>query len=396
MGNYFTELRRPQPQESNYLSKIDGAKKALTDEEFWKLMAIQAPSNLLQAAKGNAAGLLGGPVDLAAMVMRPFGYSVEAPVMGSEWIRQQTQQPRTTAYSIGEMLPMGIDDVARAAVPLAATAGGLLAMHKLAGGADNLPALARAIPGQQGAIVYHGSPHKFDKFDMSKIGTGEGAQAYGHGLYFAESPDVAKGYAQANRGRGAASAGLIDSLPKPAQVEVYKAMQTPDGWLRNARISEIVAKHPEAKDVFDVMQANLYKVDIPDESIPRMLDWDKPLSEQPEVWKMLQEKFPYLGTQGHKTGEWALGEIGEGIGGLGPKLTQEIQKAGIPGIRYLDQVSRNAGQGTYNYVLFDDMLPRILEVNGKPTGNQPWKPADSNTLDDAISAAFKRFGLSKP
>ena len=48
-----------------------------------------------------------------------------------------------------------------------------------------------------GAIkVYHGSPHKFDKFDMSKIGTGEGAQAYGHGLYYAESPKVANDYAQ--------------------------------------------------------------------------------------------------------------------------------------------------------------------------------------------------------
>lgn len=43
--------------------------------------------------------------------------------------------------------------------------------------------------------VWHGSPHKFSKFDMSKIGTGEGAQAYGHGLYMAESPEVAKTYA---------------------------------------------------------------------------------------------------------------------------------------------------------------------------------------------------------
>jgi hypothetical protein len=43
-----------------------------------------------------------------------------------------------------------------------------------------------------GITAYHGSPHKFSKFDMSKIGTGEGAQAYGHGLYFAENPNVAR------------------------------------------------------------------------------------------------------------------------------------------------------------------------------------------------------------
>jgi hypothetical protein len=46
-----------------------------------------------------------------------------------------------------------------------------------------------------GITAYHGSPHKFSKFDMSKIGTGEGAQAYGHGLYLAENPKVAKEYA---------------------------------------------------------------------------------------------------------------------------------------------------------------------------------------------------------
>ena len=41
---------------------------------------------------------------------------------------------------------------------------------------------------------YHGSPHDFDRFDLKKIGTGEGAQAYGHGLYFAENEGVARGY----------------------------------------------------------------------------------------------------------------------------------------------------------------------------------------------------------
>jgi len=45
-----------------------------------------------------------------------------------------------------------------------------------------------------GIRAYHGSPHDFDKFDISKIGTGEGAQAYGPGLYFAENEGVAKDY----------------------------------------------------------------------------------------------------------------------------------------------------------------------------------------------------------
>ena len=39
-----------------------------------------------------------------------------------------------------------------------------------------------------------GEPSALGLFDANKIGTGEGAQAYGHGLYFAESEDVARGY----------------------------------------------------------------------------------------------------------------------------------------------------------------------------------------------------------
>lgn len=45
--------------------------------------------------------------------------------------------------------------------------------------------------------AFHGSPHDFDKFDSTKIGTGEGAQAYGHGLYFAGKKEVADHYRQA-------------------------------------------------------------------------------------------------------------------------------------------------------------------------------------------------------
>ena len=52
------------------------------------------------------------------------------------------------------------------------------------------------VPNLMGAIAYHGTPHTIKgKFDISKVGTGEGAQAYGHGMYFAESPDVARTYA---------------------------------------------------------------------------------------------------------------------------------------------------------------------------------------------------------
>ncbi len=43
-------------------------------------------------------------------------------------------------------------------------------------------------------IAHHGTPHRIDRFSTAKIGTGEGAQAYGWGLYFAEERQVADAY----------------------------------------------------------------------------------------------------------------------------------------------------------------------------------------------------------
>src|SRR3990167_5273654 len=68
------------------------------------------------------------------------------------------------------------------------------ALTAITGGIPFAQAGALGSAGGKGIRAYHGSPHDFDKFDMSRIGTGEGAQAYGHGLYFAENPRVAKQY----------------------------------------------------------------------------------------------------------------------------------------------------------------------------------------------------------
>jgi hypothetical protein len=41
-----------------------------------------------------------------------------------------------------------------------------------------------------------------------------------------------------------------------------------------------------------------------------------------------------------------------------------LQQAGIPGIRYLDQGSRGAGQGSHNYVVFDANTIQVLKKYG--------------------------------
>jgi len=42
--------------------------------------------------------------------------------------------------------------------------------------------------------AWHGTPHRFDKFTLDHIGTGEGAQVHGWGLYFAQKREVSEGY----------------------------------------------------------------------------------------------------------------------------------------------------------------------------------------------------------
>lgn len=49
--------------------------------------------------------------------------------------------------------------------------------------------------------VWHGSPHNFDRFSTDAIGTGEGAQAFGWGLYFTDLESIARSYADTLGGK---------------------------------------------------------------------------------------------------------------------------------------------------------------------------------------------------
>jgi hypothetical protein len=251
------------------------------------------------------------------------------------------------------------------------------------------------------ATVWHGSPHKFDAFDSSKIGTGEGAQAYGHGLYLAEAPEVARTYSADRAYVGAAMQGkpqsinyddptwiaqkTIDELGDPAKAKAHLEM-----------VARTAAKHmtPESaagvRGAIDLVSSgavgpkgNLYKVDLPDSAIAKMLDWDKPLSQQaPEAQQFITQKLqstkPEMFAKWSENGALQHAPLGSWFAELAPNtqgggnaraaLSTEMQKLGIPGLRYLDGGSRGAGTGTRNYVVFpgNEGLLTILERNGKP------------------------------
>ena len=249
-----------------------------------------------------------------------------------------------------------------------------------------------------GITAYHGSPYSFDRFDISKIGTGEGAQAYGHGLYFAGNEDVAKSY------RDVLSPGKWSYADKPAS-ETWdaSALDYLDKKVANdkgvpAAIDEAIGRLKNSSDFYNQTYAsggggsNLYDNAIarlqrldPSQVKPagsvyqvninadpeQFLDWDKPLSEQsPHVQQNLADVLRYHkvplnnNAGGETTGGQMMGYLQSRFGNdVDP--ASELSDNNIPGIKYLDQGSRGAGGGgTRNYVTFSDDMIDILKKYG--------------------------------
>ncbi len=189
--------------------------------------------------------------------------------------------------------------------------------------------LVGGIKALRGIKAFHGSPHDFDQFSLSKIGTGEGAQAYGHGLYFAENPGVAKSYrdqlsgvsvqpnvsidAQAAERLGFKSGdgfGTVEQYIRNATRESKGDLAKAASNLRNGAQSQLSgAEHfdaayqararqfaDQASMAADMIEkgavsvadnpGRMYEVNI-DADPEDFLDWDAPLSQQGEKVRQL-------------------------------------------------------------------------------------------------------------
>ena len=278
----------------------------------------------------------------------------------------------------------------------------------------------RAEPIVPGIKAYHGSPHSFEQFDISKIGTGEGAQAYGHGLYFAENEKTAKAYRDALKDRrlssneGAVSMGEVytnlqaaaekHGLHPDQSYQLVKQVQ--DKIDRGAPLDDIEYPVKKFNDAYySIVEeaqrrgykpnpGHMYEVDIAADP-EAFLDWDKPLSEQPasvrarmeasvgahpQVMRDLEATSPQdvMRQISHQTGgeiHMGLGDVFGGTRDLAggaysvpftnePAVSELLRNAGIPGIKYLDQGSRGAGEGSRNYVVFDPKIISIVKKYG--------------------------------
>jgi hypothetical protein len=293
--------------------------------------------------------------------------------------------------------------------------------------------------------TYHGTPHRFPaternplgEFDLNKIGTGEGAQVFGHGIYVAENPDVANWYANnltthsvnldgekvpkfgyrkagtlANPSPSGEDLALSftnssGSVPSPEELRgLYKSQVdvlnnarktgiNTGEWMPDFRLfgrafgpnsgiwnaANWVEKNKNRISV--EKNRNLYTIDTPDEHIDKMLDWNAPFSEQPkhiqEALKPFMDDYaPPFDATGGQIYEFIARKEREKRGGKGVSLSknnkdngkiaasQYLNSLGIPGIKYLDGVSRAANDNpTRNFVLFDPSIATIIDRKAK-------------------------------
>jgi hypothetical protein len=234
-----------------------------------------------------------------------------------------------------------------------------------------------AIPGakaaKKGIKAFHASPHDFDAFDMSKIGTGEGTQMEGRGLYFGQAPDVADFYQESTvkdlMARKANDAQpmhpdqrrrMVDDIVKIIEDEGVSALdeyEPPRGFGKawGAAVTE-------AKKVGGT-KGTRYEVNI-NADIADFYDLDKPLNQQP----------PHLIDAINRVGrkpEFALDRIPDDAKrfDLAPLFkndaaVEDLKRHGVPGLKYWDQFSRQEGDGTKNLVVFDDKIIDIVSKYG--------------------------------
>lgn len=275
--------------------------------------------------------------------------------------------------------------------------------------------------------AFHGSPHDFDKFSAENIGTGEGAQAFGRGLYFAERRKTAESYrdaltkrdmeyedwladqysnAEKNQDFGRMEMyerAMMHDLPKD-----FRALAKDVDYDEDYReLASQVADELEAFTKADGTKPNfgsMYEVDInasPDE----LLDFDQPLDDQPEKIKKLLAEADW-----HEYAEDALYERMMDSNPTGGSLlryleeegdgyaAQALRDAGIKGIKYADAQTRFSPKGkTHNFVIFDDKLIDITRKYGIPPAMATAVLAGTMTPEQAMAMAEseKRKGMSR-
>lgn len=270
-----------------------------------------------------------------------------------------------------------------------------------------------------GLILYHGSPSSFENFDISKIGTGEGAQAFGYGLYFTNEVDIAKGYAN----RLGSKKNFWESLENGNELSLskedfdfiknevdslgfdgYSAEQSNIGNIRVGGNNEYAPDVLEALAIAFGKNAvsELESFGLTKEQIDRFLEIKRKISD-PQLYKISAHEgkspsdYEYIDwrekltdSQRKKigrdlddniTGEEIYKLLSQELGG-DQKASEFLLSKGIDGITYKSQKGTGGKTGTgRNYVIFDPNVIRIDEIN-----QQKQLPKSQTTTEPVTSA----------
>ncbi len=260
------------------------------------------------------------------------------------------------------------------------------------------------------SIAWHGTPHDFDSFNLQAIGTGEGAQVHGWGLYFAGDRKVSEEYRErlshapvrevvgtinGRRLEGKEfSNGIFDwtlfspsgrkmklglfSTKATALNELVRTEGNVEEAIKNLRNyatdepMKFLKKNTINLPITFKKPGTLFKVDIPDADV--MLDEQKTFAEQSsKVRKALQnfvdEKFEKAKTEDEEqlaedfqnnllhsstSGKDIYYYLSERLGS-GKAASLALNDAGVKGITYV------GGRDGRCYVVFDDQAIKILE-----------------------------------
>lgn len=406
-------------------------------------MPQQGPSTLGAVSNPPRPGTLGAIARVMGLQLPPDYERMPLPKDGPPETRMQQVIGFLADVLKGAVVGTDLGPDARIGEGVGMIAGmvpigaGIRAVKGTLGGA------ARSVEGP--AIrAYHGSPYDFDKFSLEKIGTGEGAQAYGHGLYFAENPQVASHYRGSDVGRTALATNpsydVAGSVVTPQSHEQFVSLHTAanaqanqtqafDDHVRdlayrfkrasenpvNTRsdsgrkyIAELQGDYEFAKSLKDKpvsvvgAKGRTYEVAIkasPDD----FLDWDKPLSPKSvdAVLKSLGDVRPVKMGRGY--GVTIVGPDGVGkafdVGGAdSPEHAMAMLRASF----------QSSGDTVYRMMtgmLGGDAAASaamkkagIKGIRYKDAGSRGAEGGTSNyvVFDDAIIDIMKKYGVAFP
>jgi len=223
---------------------------------------------------------------------------------------------------------------------------------------------------KRGIIAFHGSGADFDKFELSKIGTGEQAQAFGHGLYFTDSEDIAEFYRQSVRGRQDLSLGYEVS---------YKGNKVSD--LGDTPLAEV---QPYENAAINKIADNISKVTT-------MATKDLPQSELVQLAK--DKAIKTLEGEIKRTAERTSGSMFDELTDLiGNSLDDELKA-----LQAIDPNDVSFAEGKKYQVRLDvspeDLLNWDMPFDKQtPTAQRAiLKTADEITLDDAMNLGVDVF-----